>query len=95
MKLDGKHDQSEELIRNYQLMYKIINNEAPGYLTNLLPNRVGEQTHYQLRNNQNFEIPFSRLCSYENLYFPSTLRLWNDLGLSRETHHLDRNLSVK
>ena len=63
-------------------MYKIINNETPGYLTNFLPNRVGEQTHYQLRNNHNFKIPFSRLCSYENAYFPSTLRLWNDLDLS-------------
>ena len=42
--------------KKLSLMYKIINNEAPGYLTNLLPNRVGEQTHYQLRNNQNFEV---------------------------------------
>ena len=63
-------------------MYKIINNEAPGYLSNLLPNRVGEQTHHNLRNSQNFEIPYSRLCSYENSFFPSTLRLWNDLDIS-------------
>ena len=63
-------------------MYKIINNEAPEYLTNLLPNRVGEQTHYHLRNNQNFEVPYSRLCSYENSFFPSTLRLWNDLDFA-------------
>ena len=63
-------------------MYKIINNEAPEYLTNLLPNRVGEQTHYHLRNNQNFEVPYSRLCSYENSFFPSTLQLWNDLDFA-------------
>ena len=36
--------------KKLSLMYKIINNEAPEYLTNLLPNRVGEQTHYHLRN---------------------------------------------
>ena len=40
--------------KKLSLMYKIINNEAPGYLSNLLPNRVGEQTHHNLRNNQNF-----------------------------------------
>ena len=61
------------------LMFKIVNKETPGYLKNLLPNRVRDQTHYQLRNNQNYEVPYSRLCSYENSYFPSTLRLWNEL----------------
>ena len=61
------------------LMFKIVNNETPGYLKNLLPNRVGDQTHYQLRNNQNYEVLNSRLCSYENSYFPSTLRLRNKL----------------
>ena len=62
-------------------MFKIVNNEASGYLRNLMPNRVGDQLHYQLRNNQNYEVPYSRLCSYENSYFPSTLRLWNELDL--------------
>ena len=61
-------------------MFKLVNNKTPGYLKNLLPNRVGDQTHYLLRNNQNYEVPYSRLCSYENSYFPSTLRLWNELG---------------
>ena len=61
------------------LMFTIVNNETSGYLKNLLPNRVGDQTHNQLRNNQNYEVPYSRLCSYENSYFPSTLRLWNEL----------------
>ena len=55
------------------LMFTIVN-----YLKNL-PNRVGDQTHYQLRNNPNYEVPYSRLCSYKNSYFPSTLRLWNEL----------------
>ena len=60
-------------------MFKIVNNETQGYLKIFLPNRVGDQTNYQLRNNQNYEVPYSRLCSYENSYFPSTLRLWNEL----------------
>lgn len=67
--------------KKLSLIYRIINNDAPGYLANLLPGRVGQHTHHNLRNNQNFEIPYSRLCSYENSFFPSTLRLWNELDL--------------
>ena len=36
-------------------------------------------TAYNLRNSNDFEIPFSRLCLYGNSYFPSTLKLWNEL----------------
>ena len=75
------------------LIFKIVNNETPGYLKNLLPNRVGDQTHYQLRNNQNYEVPYSRLCSYENSYFPSTLRLWNELD--QDTRNSSSVLELK
>ena len=64
------------------LMYKIINNDAPSYLTSLLPHRVNEISNYNLRDNENFEIPFSRLCTFETSFFPSTLKLWNDLDQS-------------
>ena len=74
-------------------MFKIVNNETPGYLKNLLPNRVVDQTQYQLRNNQNYEVPYSRLCSYENSYFPSTLRLWNELD--QDTRNLSSVLEFK
>ena len=63
-------------------MYKIINNDAPSYLTSLLPHRVNEISNYNLRDNENFEIPFLRLCSFETSFFPSTLKLWNDLDQS-------------
>ena len=65
--------------RKLTLMYKIVNNDAPSYLRDLLPNRVDETSTYNLRNNTDFVIPFSRLCSYESSFFPSTLKLWNDL----------------
>ena len=64
------------------LMYKIVNNEAPSYLNDLLPNTVNAASNYNLRNRLNFEIPFVRLCSYENSFFPSTLKLWNELLLN-------------
>ena len=60
-------------------MYKIVNGDAISYLIDLLPNRVNDIIAYNLRNSNDFEIPFSRLCSYENSYFPSTLKLWNEL----------------
>ena len=64
-------------------MYKIIHNDAPSYLSDLLPNRVNEAVSYDLRNNQNFQVTFSRrLCSFDSSFFPSTLRLWNGLDIS-------------
>lgn len=67
--------------KKLNLMYKMVNNDAPSYLSDLLPNRVGETTNHNLRNYQNFQIPFSRLCSFDTSFFPSTMRLWNELDL--------------
>ena len=60
-------------------MYKIINNDSPSYLVDLLPYRVQEISNYNLRSRDNFDVPISRLCSYETSFIPSTLRLWNEL----------------
>ena len=57
--------------KKLSLMYKILNNEAPLYLSDLLPRRVEAASNYNLRNSQNFEIPFTRLCSFETSFFPS------------------------
>ena len=61
------------------LLHKIIDNKAPVYLQDLLPDTVGASSSYNLRNN--FEVPFTRLCSFEFSFFPSTLKLWNELDL--------------
>ena len=63
------------------LLHKIINNKAPIYLQDLLPDIVGAISCYDLRNSDNFEVPFTRLCSFETSFFPSTLKLWNELDL--------------
>lgn len=68
--------------KKLNLMYKIVNNDAPAYLSDLLPDRVNETSNYNLRNNQNFQVPFSRLCSYDTSFIPSTLRLWNGLDFT-------------
>lgn len=62
-------------------MYRLTNLEAPNYLLNLLPNRVHELSDHNLRNNQNFNLPFTRLCSFETSFFPSSIKLWNELDL--------------
>ena len=61
--------------RKLTLIYKIVNGDAPSYLTDLLQNRVNYINAYNLRNRNDFEIPFSRLCSYETSYFSLTLKL--------------------
>ena len=62
------------------LMHKIIKNETPSYLNDLLPSLVNDVSNYNLRNNTNYDLSFCRLCSYETSYFSSTLKLWNDLN---------------
>ena len=93
MKQDGEHFHREEQTKKLTLMFKIVNNETPGYLKNLLPNRVGDQTHNQLRNDPNNEVPYSSLCSYVNSYFPPTLTLWNELD--QDTRHSSSVLKFK
>ena len=57
------------------LLCKIIKNETPSYLNDLLPSVANGVSNYNLRNNTNYGLPFCRLCSY-----PSILKLWNDLN---------------
>ena len=53
----------------YSLVTMVTKFEAPSYLNDLLPNTVNAASNYNLRNRLNFEIPFARLCSYENSFF--------------------------
>ena len=46
------------------LMYKIINNDTPNYLTERLPNTVGDTSTHNLRKSSSFVILFTRLCSF-------------------------------
>ena len=67
--------------RKFTLIYRIVNADAPAYLTDLMPNRASNMSNYNLRNNQDLNIPFTRLCSFETSFFPSTLKLWKDLDV--------------
>ena len=61
-------------------MYKINNNLAPNYLSNISP--FGENFERQ-RNTRQTGLPLfrTRTALFENSFFPSTTRLWNELPL--------------
>lgn len=61
------------------LFYNIVQGHCPEYLTDLLPPLVSDNTPYNLRNNNNFRVPLSRLSLYQQSFLPATLNLWNDL----------------
>ena len=59
--------------------YKILNNESPKYLSDLLPDRVNERTTINLRNSQNTSRIGSRTETFLNTFFPRTIREFNEL----------------
>lgn len=70
----------QERIDNASLsmLFKIVQGEAPGYLTGIL-NEIDIPRHYVLRNSNDIRVPFCRLESYKKSFFPRAISLWNDL----------------
>lgn len=66
-------------VRKLCLIYKISNNIAPLYLANKLPANVGTNLNYNLRNSHDITQPYTRTSLYANSFFPSSIRLWNNL----------------
>ena len=64
------------------MMYKIQSGRAPTYLQDLVPSPIQARQRYNLRNNANLEVPFARLESYSQSFFPASTRLWNSIPLS-------------
>jgi hypothetical protein len=61
------------------VMYKIQNDLVPDYLINACPPLVGHMTNYNLRNADNIALPMGRRTDYFNSFYPSSIRLWNNL----------------
>ena len=61
-------------------MFKIYNNKAPQYLSDLVPEEVAARTRYTLRNRYDLQVPFARLETYAQSFFPATSRQWNNLN---------------
>ena len=64
-------------VRKLVLFYKIVNGQVPDYLTELVPPTVADTNNYNLRNRLNISQPSYRLSTYQQSYFPSTIKLWN------------------
>ena len=58
-----------------------LHNIAPDYLRELVPPLVRENNTYNLRNNENINLPPCRLNIYRNSFVPSTISLWNNLPI--------------
>ena len=69
-------------VRKLVLFYKIVNGQVPDYLTELVPPTVADTNNYNLRNRLNISQPSYRVSTYQQSYFPSTIKLWNTLDLN-------------
>ena len=81
--------------RNHKLilMYKITKNLSPAYLISLVPDTVGSNSSYPLRNGANIRNVTARTTSYSNSFVPSAITEWNNLPL--ETRNADSLHSFK
>jgi hypothetical protein len=64
------------------LMHKIQSNQAPIYLQNSCPPLTRDRTLYNLRSSLNITTPHQRTTTYQNSFFPQTIKDWNELDLS-------------
>ena len=69
--------------RKLCLLYKIINGLAPDYLLDLLPPIVNTVVPYNVRNGTDFTLYNFTLSLTNKSFFPSTIRLWNNLSESQ------------
>ena len=68
-------------VKKLNLFYKILNNEAPEYLSELIPPTVAESNNYNLRNRHNI----SQLANIPKLILSvdyKQIKTWNTLDLN-------------
>jgi hypothetical protein len=63
------------------LLYKIVNNQAPGYLRNVLPDRVDNLHNHSTRQSANILEISSKTKFYSDYFLPSSIKLWNRLSI--------------
>ena len=82
---------SERRVKSKLIMfYKIVNGDAPQYLIDLLPTSVGQRNRYNVRSGYNLSLIRARTNLFNSSFFPSVIRLWNDLPpATRDAEFLD------
>ena len=81
--------------RKLSLFYDIVSGRSPDYLQDLLLITVGQTNNYNLGNSENFTIPPGRLSLYQSSFFPSTIRLWNNLPTNLRNSPCQQMLKTK
>lgn len=64
-----------------RMMFKIVNNQTPLYLSEIAPVTVGRASERNLRNQQNLNVPFARSETLYRSFFVFGARLWNKLPI--------------
>ena len=62
------------------LMYKIVHNNAPSYLIDYIPQFPPTASNYSTRNRPSLYSFCARTSLFDKSFFPSTIRLWNQLS---------------
>ena len=60
-------------------MHKIVNTNAPSYLTDTLPEKVNAKARYPLRNGSDFVQFNTRTEKFRKSFFPDCINMWNSL----------------
>jgi hypothetical protein len=61
-------------------MFKLQRGLAPPYLQNLCPPLTRDRTVYNLRTGSNITMPQIKTSTYQNSYFPQSIKDWNELA---------------
>jgi len=70
--------EKRRLTQKIQFIYKAKEHLLPEYLTQTIPQTVGEQNDYNLRNHDIIPIPRTKKNYYLKSYIPSAIKVWND-----------------
>jgi hypothetical protein len=70
-----KRRQDQKLI----LFHKMIHGNAPAYLCNMIPPKVGEIQKRVMRNADNYVKPLCRTEQYRSSFLPDVINSWNNL----------------
>ena len=63
------------------LMFKIINEQTPKYLYEIIQPHINNTLQYNIRHTNYFKTPLCRTVSYQNSYFPLTMKEWNRINV--------------
>ena len=67
------------------LLYKMINDQSPNYLSSLVPPLVGQQSKYNFRNSDLYQTIPARTNLYSHSFLPSVIQEWNCLPIETRT----------